>query len=168
MALRNQEIGARLRELRGQRPQTVVADEIGVAERTYQNWEAGDAKPSYRNLQRLAEYYRVGEDFILTGEGAAPEAPDPFAGHAESRVAELLGAVEKLLHKQNDLLARQSRILERIEGAIEAEDESARRLAADGDAWADAVIARIEAELPAPRTPAPKRTARAKSGSRQD
>jgi transcriptional regulator with XRE-family HTH domain len=88
MALRNQEIGARLRELRGEKPQTTVAGELGVAERTYQNWEAGDTKPSYRNLQILADYFRVGEEYILTGErrGSMSDertAPDASRGAAK-------------------------------------------------------------------------------------
>lgn len=141
MALRNQEIGARLRELRGEKPQTVVADELGVAERTYQNWEGGDAKPSYRNLQRLADYYGVGEDFILTGEGAATAnggdadltvTPTPFAG--QDALADRLDQMEALigehaaaLREHNELLRRQSEILERIEAAIDREEAAARR-----------------------------------------
>lgn len=181
MALRNQEIAARLRELRGQRPQTTIADELGVAERTYQNWEAGDAKPSYRNLQRLAEYYGVGEEYILTGENEEgfrvldgrvirqTKVPDLFVpAPGGDRGVNLLAAVEKLLVKQNELLARQSKILERIEDAIAAEDDSARRLAADGDAWADAVIARITAHPAEPQSPKRAPKARAKSGTRRD
>src|SRR3954469_24020612 len=93
MALRNQEIAARLRELRGKKPQTTVADELGVAERTYQNWEAGEAKPSYRNLQRLAEYFGVREDYILAG--ASEHAPSPFAG--QDAIADRLDAIERAL-----------------------------------------------------------------------
>lgn len=117
MALRNQEIGQRLRELRGQKPQTTVADELGVAERTYQNWEAGDAKPSYRNLQRIAAYFGVGEDYILTGErrGAVPAStPDILParrGDGEDRLARMEEAlighaehIEALLERQDDVL----------------------------------------------------------------
>lgn len=80
MALRNQDIADRLKQLRadkGNPPQTTVAKAIDVGERTYQSWEQGDAKPSYRNLQALAEYYGVGEDYILTGQSQA-ETPNPF------------------------------------------------------------------------------------------
>jgi transcriptional regulator with XRE-family HTH domain len=77
MALQNQDIAERLKDLRrarGNPPQTTVASRIGIGERTYQTWEQGEAKPSYRNLERLAEYYGVTEDFILTGhENSRPE-----------------------------------------------------------------------------------------------
>jgi transcriptional regulator with XRE-family HTH domain len=130
MALKNQEIAGRIRELRGGRPQTVVADEVGVAERTYQNWEAGDAKPSYRSLQKLAAYYGVGEDYILSGAAVPPprdgagSTPDPFVSGA---IAERLDRMEErladLIEKQNALLSRQSDILERIEAAVDREDQ---------------------------------------------
>ena len=99
MALRNQEIGARLRELRGSKPQTTVADEIGVAERTYQNWEAGTAKPSYRNLQSIATYYGVGEDYILAGsERALAPVESATNGAGESQ----LDRIERVLVDSND------------------------------------------------------------------
>src|SRR4051794_25614689 len=81
MALQNEEIAARLRELRkarGNPPQDTVAAELGVGDRTYQTWENAEAKPSYRSLQKLADYFGVGEDFILSGTGRV--TPDPFAG----------------------------------------------------------------------------------------
>lgn len=143
MALRNQEIGQRVRELRGNRPQTVVADALGVSERALQNWEAGEAKPAYRNLQRLADYYGTTEEYILTG--ARPEepprivhadgrearfaelgadTPDIFGAHAADRaLAQALEGFTAAIEKQNELLARQSKILERIEAAIDREDD---------------------------------------------
>lgn len=110
----------------------------------------------------IGDATRLPASFFLADD-PVPQALDS----AEDRLVTILKAVEALLESQNGLLARQSKILERIESAIEAEDESARRLAADGDAWADQVIARIEAQRPEPRTPAPKRKVPAKSGTRQ-
>jgi transcriptional regulator with XRE-family HTH domain len=79
MALKNQAIAQRirgLREARGNPPQPIVAAKVGVSLRTYQNWEAGDAKPEYRNLERLSDYFGVSEEFILTGaENSVPESP---------------------------------------------------------------------------------------------
>lgn len=70
MALRNEEIGQRLawlREQKGNPPQEVVAAEVGVSYRSYQAWETGETKPSWRNLTKLAEYYGVAAEFILIG-----------------------------------------------------------------------------------------------------
>lgn len=84
MALKNREIGARIAELRksrGNPPQEVVAHKLEVAYRSYQSWEAGDTKPSWRNLTKLAKFYDVTEEFILLGEQPAtaePPTPNPF------------------------------------------------------------------------------------------
>lgn len=152
MALRNQEIGGRLRELRGEKPQTTVALELGVGERTYQTWEAGDAKPSYRNLQRLADYFGVPEEFILTGTAPSPvDTPDPFtqaqpAGPVEVRLdavqgdlatilaamtaqltaqTEVLTEVRDVLHDVKALLGRDTQVIDRLETVL-GHDKTAR------------------------------------------
>lgn len=136
MALQNQEIGARLRELRRGRPQTAIAEALEVSERAYQNWEAGDAKPSYRNLQRLAEFYGVGEDYILTGSNPT-ETPDLMDGAlaGDGTIREQLAEIQRQLAAATSerdailsLLARQDAILERIEKATAKNDDSTQRL----------------------------------------
>lgn len=140
MALRNQEIGARLRELRGQRPQTVVADKLGVAERTYQNWEAGDAKPSYRNLQKIAEFYGVGENYVLTGERRSRATPaltstpkrrsDQDDAMIEGDLAGILQAIKTQLAAQTAALREIKDVLGEIRGLLKTEGESATKLQA--------------------------------------
>lgn len=128
MALQNQEIGARLRELRRGRPQTAVADALEVSERAYQNWEAGDAKPSYRNLQRLAEFYGVGEDYILTGAPGAPppETPDlSLAGAGESQLDRIERRLEEIGEERR--LQQEAIVLrlDRLIGLITEADDDA-------------------------------------------
>jgi transcriptional regulator with XRE-family HTH domain len=68
MALQQREIGeriAKLRKSRGNPPQEVVAQQLGVSYRAYQAWEAGDAKPAYRNLSKLAAFFGVTEALSL-------------------------------------------------------------------------------------------------------
>lgn len=100
MALRNQEIAQRIKELRegrGMPPQPVVAAAVGVSLRTYQNWEGGDAKPEYRNLERLAEFYGVSEEFILTGsENSRPESPVVVSETVEGGFEEFRAYVDEL------------------------------------------------------------------------
>lgn len=151
MALQNQEIAARIRTLRankGNPPQPLVADAVGVAERTYQTWEGGEAKPGYRNLERLATYFGVSENYILTGVEPAA-TPNPFelsdqAGAVRNEFREdvddlkaHLAALEQRLDEQNDLLARQSVILERIEQIAEG-IPTPQELASEAEALARA------------------------------
>jgi transcriptional regulator with XRE-family HTH domain len=98
MALHNQEIAERLRELRGSRPQVVVASAIQASPRALQNWEAGIARPSWRNVEKLAEYYDVAEEFILTGGrrslSRAPEGESERPAPEEPTIAERLDRIE--------------------------------------------------------------------------
>ena len=80
MALRNREIGERiaaLRQAKGNPPQEIVAQKLGVSHRSYQSWEAGDTKPSWRNLAKLARYYGTSEEVILRGDAIKPPEPEP-------------------------------------------------------------------------------------------
>lgn len=103
MALKNQEIAARIRRLRGHRAQTAIAKAIDVGERTYQTWEGGEAIPGYRNLEKLAEFHGVTEAYILEGvEPTNGETPDLFdvAGTSPGqlhRIEAELAAVRSLL-----------------------------------------------------------------------
>lgn len=63
---RQLEAAKRIRDLRDPRPQHVVADALGVKLRTYQHWEEGDGI-SWENLEALAAYHGVSEDYILYG-----------------------------------------------------------------------------------------------------
>jgi transcriptional regulator with XRE-family HTH domain len=188
MALRNQEIGARLRDLRGSRPQTLIASELGVAERTYQNWEAGDAKPSWRNLQKVATYYRVTEEFILTGADGGRDLPADVASNdkvedvavefrervnaTHSQLDRIEGRLDEarseqdrisaLIEKQNALLDRQSEILERLEAAMDRDDKTRRALDDSAREWIAAAQEATQAWQDAPPRPARARASRAK------
>lgn len=65
---RQREVGQRIKELRGPKPQRVIADAVPVTLRAYGAWEAGDSGIAWDNLQRLAEIFGVTENYILYGE----------------------------------------------------------------------------------------------------
>lgn len=51
------EIGARLRELRGDRPQQAVADAVGVTAMAISGYERGERTPQDEIKVRLADYF---------------------------------------------------------------------------------------------------------------
>ena len=51
--------------------QTAVANEIGIALRTYQYYERGEREPQLSTLIRLADFYRVSLD-TLVGHSSPP------------------------------------------------------------------------------------------------
>jgi transcriptional regulator with XRE-family HTH domain len=85
---RQREVGARIKELRGPRPQPLVADKVGVTLRAYQAWEAGGGI-AWENLQRLAEFFAVSENFLLYG-AETPEGPQTQLDRIERQLAEVL------------------------------------------------------------------------------
>lgn len=74
---RQEEIGARIKELRDDRRlrQQAVADRVGVTLRAYQAWEGGDSGIAWENLEALAKVFNVSEDYILSGPAeSVPES----------------------------------------------------------------------------------------------
>jgi transcriptional regulator with XRE-family HTH domain len=161
MALHNQEIAERLKELRaskGNPPQKLVAARIGIEPRTLQTWEAGDAKPSYRNLEPLARFYGVSEEFILTGtEHAVQESPVVVSEQLDAVVREFRGHVAEVKNMLaearserdaiRELLAAQQHILDEMrrvasglpdDESLRAVTSAARRAVELGQAAAEA------------------------------
>lgn len=98
---RQEEIGARLKELRGRKPQPVVADAVNVTLRAYQAWEAGDSGIAWDNLVKLAGYFGVSADYIEYGE-TGREGPSTQLDRIEAMLVEVLerlgdGAIEELV-----------------------------------------------------------------------
>ena len=56
-----------LRKARGL-SQTAVANEIGIALRTYQYYERGEREPQLSTLIRLADFYRIPLDELVGRE----------------------------------------------------------------------------------------------------
>ncbi len=75
-------IGARLAESRGPLSQKAHAEALGVALRSYQGYERGEAEPSLQVLRGLvAQGWSA--HWLLTGEG--PERLNSEVGHAASQ-----------------------------------------------------------------------------------
>jgi len=57
----------RLRSLRKERKETQVqsAEGIGIKERHYQKFEAGEILPSYENLWAIADHFGVSVDYLM-------------------------------------------------------------------------------------------------------
>ena len=92
-AERQAQIAARIRELRGPRPQRVIADLVGVTLRAYQAWEAGGGI-NWDNVRALADAFGVSEERLLYGR----DEPDPSQlDRIESLVTQLLAQQELVM-----------------------------------------------------------------------
>lgn len=61
----------RLKGLRSKRglTQQAAADALGITLRQYQRFEAGDQRPGYDNLIRIADLFQVSLDWLTGREG---------------------------------------------------------------------------------------------------
>nr|WP_325196799.1 helix-turn-helix transcriptional regulator [uncultured Oscillibacter sp.] len=57
----------RLRMLRKERKETQVqvAEAIGITDRQYQRFEAGEQKPGFDNLWAMADHFGVSVDYLM-------------------------------------------------------------------------------------------------------
>lgn len=71
-------ISEKLKALRKSHNYTIqtVADGIGIAVRTYQNYEYGQREISSEALFKLADFYHVTTDYLLGRDTATPEPLD--------------------------------------------------------------------------------------------
>ena len=64
--------------LRDETPQIKIAKAIGVNREIYDDWEQGRDFPSKENLQKLAKYFKVSRDELVS-ELLMPSLKQPFA-----------------------------------------------------------------------------------------
>ena len=55
----------RLRNLRGDISQQKIADNLGISQRAYSNYENGKREPDQAMLLKMAEYFNVSVDYLL-------------------------------------------------------------------------------------------------------
>lgn len=130
MALRNEEIGQRLTSLRHQKgnpPQEVVAAAVGVSYRSYQAWESGQTKPSWRSLTKVAAYYGVTPEWILVGEEEAVTKATPDLNAALGGQPEWAIRMEAKLDAVLDALTRAG-LTEPTDPRVELERELEERV----------------------------------------
>lgn len=67
--------------------QELVAEELGISRQAVTKWEAGQSKPSARNLQALAELYQVPVEELLGGGEAEEKLYNPILRTNLTRIA---------------------------------------------------------------------------------
>jgi len=87
---KQEDVAARIRALRGTRPQPQIADEVGVTLRAYQEWEAGGGI-AWPNLRKLADVHRVSTNWLEHGD------EQPERAHSQ---------LDRVEQKLDDVLAR--------------------------------------------------------------
>ena len=89
-----------------------VASFLNVKRQTYSAYERGASVPDALTLQKLAEYFNVTSDYLLTGK-------EPYGHMLSDEIKELVGNFEMLDKKGKTLvMAEVYRQLMRVEDAM--------------------------------------------------
>lgn len=122
---RQQEVGARIKELRGPKPQPLIADEVGVTLRAYQEWEAGGGI-AWANLQKLAVVFNVSENYLLYG-ATETTGPQTQLDRVEAKLDDLLRRLPDPEAEMERELAEADRQDSRRDADTDASGRKARR-----------------------------------------
>lgn len=119
-------VGRELQTLRKERglTQDQLGEMIGVKGSAVGQWEQGRTKPSWQNLQRLAEVLGVEHDAgVLPDLAAELREAIEQAAQRDELLGDLISAAERIdvvLRSMSDRLVRNAEILERIEAHVHA------------------------------------------------
>ena len=80
------EIYCKLRDERKVRDADVVK-ETGITKSTFSDWKNGRSKPKQEKLQKIADYFGVTVDYLMTGKEAPKEKPQELTERDERDIA---------------------------------------------------------------------------------
>ncbi len=73
-----------------------VAKETGVTQTALSNWKSGRSTPSTPTLQKIADYFGVTIDYLMTGEEKKDSAPELSARNERDIERDLKNTLDKL------------------------------------------------------------------------
>lgn len=79
-----------------------VAKEAGVTQTALSNWKTGKSTPTTKTLQKLADYFGVTIDYLMTGKEEKEKEPQ-LKSKDKKDIEEILASTEELL-KQDGLM----------------------------------------------------------------
>lgn len=77
-----------------------VAKEAGVTQTALSNWKSGRSTPTVRTLQKIADYFGVTVDYLMTGKEEAPPEPQLTARDKRDIAKDVDSIMEKLSNKE--------------------------------------------------------------------
>lgn len=78
-----------------------VAKEAGVTQTALSNWKSGRSTPTVRTLQKIADYFGVTVDYLMTGNEEAPPEPQLTARDKRDIAKDLESIMDKLNNQES-------------------------------------------------------------------
>lgn len=79
-----------------------VAKEAGVTQTALSNWKSGRSTPSSKTLQKVADYFGVTVDYLMTGRAEAKEKAPELTARDERDIAKDLDRIMEEIQKGDD------------------------------------------------------------------
>ena len=79
-----------------------VAKEAGVTQTALSNWKSGRSTPSSKTLQKVADYFGVTVDYLMTGRAEAKEKAPELTARDERDIAKDLDRIMGKIQKGDD------------------------------------------------------------------
>lgn len=78
-----------------------VAKEAGVTQTALSNWKTGRSTPTVKTLQKIADYFGVTVDYLMTGKDEKPPEPQLTPRDKRDIARDLESIMQKLSDKEN-------------------------------------------------------------------
>lgn len=81
-----------------------VAKEAGVTQTALSNWKSGRSTPTTKTLQKIADYFGVTIDYLMTGQESAKPASPELTARDERDIEKILDQTREQLLSQEGLM----------------------------------------------------------------
>lgn len=95
------EIYCKLRDERGIKDSDVVKS-TGITKSTFSDWKSGRSKPKQDKLQKIADYFEVTVDYLMTGKEEPKEKSPELTARDERDIAKDLDRIMGEIRKGDD------------------------------------------------------------------
>lgn len=95
------EIYCKLRDEKGIKDSDVVKS-TGITKSTFSDWKSGRSKPKNDKLQKIAEYFGVTVDYLMTGKEEAKEKDPELTARDQRDIAKDLDRIMGEIKKGDD------------------------------------------------------------------
>ena len=77
-----------------------VSKETGITQSTLSGWKRGRSTPKSDNMKKIADYFGVTIDYLMTGIEEPPEKESPLTKRDEKEINDILSNTELLLQQE--------------------------------------------------------------------
>lgn len=81
-----------------------VAKEAGVTQTALSNWKSGRSTPTTKTLQKIADYFGVTIDYLMTGNESGEKNSSPLTSRDQRDIEKILEQTREQLTSQEGLM----------------------------------------------------------------